>query len=98
LIAVSKHHLVTECLHAIGLITHELLMNLRNINFQLLTRISPPCLNTLLQKPKHHYSTGHNKTTTCVFPMPESMGKTEVFVSGFLAEQISKRGKEAHLS
>jgi hypothetical protein len=30
LTAVSKQHLVTECLHAIGLITHELLMNLRN--------------------------------------------------------------------
>jgi hypothetical protein len=26
LTAVSKQHLVTECLHAIGLITHELLM------------------------------------------------------------------------
>ena len=30
LTAVSKQHVVTECLHAIGLITNELLMNLRN--------------------------------------------------------------------
>jgi hypothetical protein len=32
LTSVSKQHLVTECLHTIGLITHELLMNLRSIH------------------------------------------------------------------
>ena len=31
-LAVSKQHLVSECLHAICSITHELSMNWRNIN------------------------------------------------------------------
>jgi hypothetical protein len=64
--------------------------------FNCLHEISPPCFNMLLEKPKQHYSTRTLQNNNLCLPKARI---NPVFVPGsFLLEQISKRGKETHLT